>query len=487
MLVGPVLVTAWHRARHVTEGGVMLEPTDERRELAGRRSAGFRLLVGMAAATVLLVAAVVAGTVVPASASGLAKTAAAAPTCGTKPVKMQAYVETGFPDPIDLMHLFTKQHPNVKWNIRQDQFAVITQNAPLTLSGPNPPDIMRLPQVSGLVKDHLLKNLDGYFKAFGWKKFPASQLAQVRMPPSGRPRGSGSLWAFGLNYSLTGVFYNKTLAAKIGMTKPPTTLAQLDALLAKAKAAGITPIDQFNGGATGGLLFPLQQLMAVFGSPAPINNWIFQQPGANINTPSNLTAVQHLQQWIKAGYFNSDANATDYPTMMSKFEHGDGLFIFDGDWESGNLDKLLPSQVGFFLMPPLKAGGKHRAMSAPLTYGIAAKAKHADCAAFFFNWVATNPAARKLNVAVGGSNPGGPPSLPVPAPKPGSVTAQTLEAGKVAAADNGAMDFIANATGAIYAQSWTPGVQELFAGQTTPQDLLSKVQSDYVTQVKNGG
>ena len=75
----------------------MLEPTDERRELAGRRSAGFRLLVGVAAATVLLVAAVVAGTVVPASASGLAKTAVAAPTCGTKPVTMQAYFETGFP------------------------------------------------------------------------------------------------------------------------------------------------------------------------------------------------------------------------------------------------------------------------------------------------------------------------------------------------------------------------------------------------------
>ena len=70
----------------------------------------------------------------------------------------------------------------MKWNIRQDPFAVITQNAPLVLSGPNPPDLMRLPQVSGLVKDHLLKNLDGYFKAFGWDKFPASQLAQLRMP-----------------------------------------------------------------------------------------------------------------------------------------------------------------------------------------------------------------------------------------------------------------------------------------------------------------
>ena len=33
----------------------------------------------------------------------------------------------------------------------------------------------------------------------------------------------GSLYAAGLNYSLTGVFYNKELAQQIGMTEPPTT------------------------------------------------------------------------------------------------------------------------------------------------------------------------------------------------------------------------------------------------------------------------
>jgi raffinose/stachyose/melibiose transport system substrate-binding protein len=307
------------------------------------------------------------------------------------------------------------------------------------------------------------------------------------MPASGRPRGTGSLWAFGLNYSLTGVFYDKALAAKAGIKSPPKTLAEFDADLAKAKAAGLTPIVQFNGGATGGLLFPLQQLMAIYGPPAPINNWIFQKPGANIDTRSNLQAMTHLQGWIKAGYFNSDANATDYPTMMSKFEHNAGVFMFDGDWESGNLDKLMPRKVGFFLMPTLKAGQPHTAMSAPLTYGIAAKAPHADCAAFFFNWVATNPAARKLNVEVGGSNPGGPPSLAVPSQKKGSLISQTLAAGKVVAKANGAMDFIANATGAIYAQSWTPEVQKLFAGQESPSGVLKKVQSDYVKQVKNGG
>ena len=373
-----------------------------------RRSVG--ALPGVKALLVLVV--LVGLTVVGVGAASSAPRLTAAPptvtqACGTKPVTMEGYFETGFPDIVDLTKAFTRQYPKVKWHIRQDQFAVITQNAPLTLSGPNPPDLMRLPQVSGLIHDHLLKNLNGYFKAYHWNRFPASQLASLRAAPTGRPRGTGPLWAMGVNYSLTGVFYNKTLAAKIGMTKTPTTLAELDALLARAKAAGITPIVQFNGGATGGLLFPLQQLMAIYGPAGQLNSWIFNKAGANIDTPSNLAAATHLQQWIKAGYFNTDANATDYATMMSKFMHGDGLLIFGGDWESGNFDKNMAGKVGFFLMPTLKAGAPHTGMSAPLSYGIAARAKHADCAAFFLNWVATNPVARRINVSVGGSNPGG--------------------------------------------------------------------------------
>ena len=332
--------------------------------------------------------------------------ASAAAGCGAAPVTMDAYIETGFQVPISLMHEFTRQYPNVTWNIRQDQFAVITQNAPRVLDS-DPPDIMRLPSISDLVKDGLLKNLDGYATAYGWDKWPSSELVQLRLGPGGRPRGEGSLYAMGLNYSMTGVFYNKKLAARIGMSSPPATLAEFDRDLAKAKQAGITPIVQFNGGATGGFAFPLQDLMASYGPPGPINDWIFNKPGATIDTPANLQAAKHLAQWIKAGYFKSDANAMDYATMMSQFTHNSGLFMFDGDWESGNFDKLMPGQVGFFLMPPAKAGGTHAAMSAPLTYGIAAKAKHADCAAFFFNWVATNPVARTIDVQVGGSQPAG--------------------------------------------------------------------------------
>jgi raffinose/stachyose/melibiose transport system substrate-binding protein len=406
-----------------------------------------------------------------------------APDCGTAPVTLNAYFETGFPMPKALTTEFSKQYPNVKWNIREDQFAVITQNAPRVLAD-DPPDLMRLPQVSELVKDDLLKNLDGYATAFGWDKWPPSQLQQLRLGPGGRPRGEGSLYAMGLNFSMTGVFYNKKLAAQIGMSAPPATLAELDDALAKAKQAGIAPIMQFNGGATGGLAFPLQDLMASYGPAAPINEWIFQKQGATIDTSANLTATQHLDKWIKAGYFQKDVNAVDYATMMSRFIGGQGLFMFNGDWESGNLDKQMSGNAGFFLMPPAQKDGKRAAMSAPLTYGISAKAKNGDCAAFFLNWVATNDKARDIAVEIGGSHPMGLADAHMPAVKPGTVTESTLAAGAQIGKDNGAMDFIANATGAIYAKSWTPQLQKLVAGQQTPDALLKTVQSDYESQVK---
>ena len=96
----------------------------------------------------------------------------------------------------------------------------------------------------------------------GGTSSPPPTSNRLRVAPSGSPQGVGPLWAMGINYSMTGVFYNKALAAKIGITSPPTTLAQLDADLAKAKTAGVLPVEQFDSAGNGGLIFPLQYLMA---------------------------------------------------------------------------------------------------------------------------------------------------------------------------------------------------------------------------------
>ncbi len=410
-------------------------------------------------------------------------TEAALPNCGTDPVVLNAYFETGFELPFALAEEFTNQYPNVTWDIKEDQFTNLINATPRLLSGDNPPDLIRLPTMVSFAKQGLLMNLDGYAAAFGWDQWPVPQLNQNRVGADG-VRGSGSLYAMGLNYSLTGIFYNKELAAQIGMTEPPKTLAEFEDLLAAAKAAGLTPIMEWGSAKSGmGLAFPLQALMASIGPSEPINDWIFNKPGATIDTPDNLTAAQHLEQWIQAGYFPTDINAIEYTDAAARFGAGEGVFTFNGDWQNAGYDTDMFGNVGFFLMPPAVEGGAPSAMSAPLTYGIAANAVNADCAAFFLNWVGSNDAARAIDVAVGGSNPGGPAGATMPAVTEGSVTNDTLAEGARLGLTGTAMDFIANATSAIFAQGWTPELQNMVGGLQDAAGLLTTVQAEYVREL----
>ena len=268
------------------------------------------------------------------------------------------------------------------------------------------------------------------------------------------------------------------------MTEPPKTVAEFEDLLARAKEAGLLPIMQWGSARSGmGLAFPLQNLMAAFGPVEPINDWIFQKPGATIDTPENLVAAQHLEQGIQNGYFPPDINAIEYTDANARFGQGEGVFIFNGDWQNAGYDTDMPGNVGFFLMPPAEEGGSPAAMSAPLTFGIAANARNADCAAFFFDWVASNDEARQINVTVGGSNPGGPADATMPSVTEGSVTNETLAAGAVVGLAGTSMDFIANATSAIFAQGWTPELQKMVGGRQDAAGLLAAVQAEYERQL----
>ena len=133
-----------------------------------------RPLVLLGAATAVLGLAACAppgGSPAPASSNGSSSGEAA--SCGDEDVVLSGYFETGFPLPTALTEEFTKQYPNVTFDIREDQFAVITQNAPRVLQD-SPPDLMRLPQMSELATDGLLLDLDPYAESFGWTDWPPS-------------------------------------------------------------------------------------------------------------------------------------------------------------------------------------------------------------------------------------------------------------------------------------------------------------------------
>jgi len=355
------------------------------------------------------------------------------------------------------------------------------ENTPRVLASDDPPDVIRLPTLIDLVANDLLLNLDPYAEAFGWDEWPQGILSQIRVNDAGS-RGSGSLYGLGLGYSVTGIFYNKELARQIGMTAQPETLTELDGHLAAAKAADIQPILGMNLPVAGTAL-PYQMVVNQYVDKNDLMAWILQQPGAVFNSPAALKGSEHFNDWIEAGYFQADVNAIDYPTHVGQFIDGEGLFLFIGDWESANLDAQMGDNVGFFLVPPLEDGGAHVAMSSPATYGVAATAKNPDAAVFFLHWAHTNPEARRIIIEVSGQSPGGPADLPVPVVE-GTLAAETIAAGAVLGADDGAVDFIANATGAILSAVMTPELQKLFAGEQTPQGLIDAIQAEYEDQLE---
>ena len=147
---------------------------------------GGRRPLRMVGVIAVLVAAVGAGAGASASSTSPPDTSAnaAAPGCGTEPVELRAYFETGFDLPFKLSEEFTRQFPNVTWDINQDQFTNLMNATPRLLSGDNPPDLIRLPSMVSLVADGLLMNLDGYASAFGWDEWPAAAAE----PEPRRPR-----------------------------------------------------------------------------------------------------------------------------------------------------------------------------------------------------------------------------------------------------------------------------------------------------------
>jgi ABC-type glycerol-3-phosphate transport system substrate-binding protein len=432
----------------------------------------------LAVAVAALLAGCAPGTSTPESAPKAAST-----DIGSAPVTINVLVST--PDvPLynALGQAFHAKYGNVTVKITSQDFNALITNTPRIISGNDVPNLVRLASFGNLIKDHLLTNLDGYAAAYGWNRWSQSQFTSTRVAVNGDQRGTGSLYGAGPGFGLTGVYYNKTLAQRIGMTQPPATLAEFEQLLQKAKSADLLPL--MVNGKDGGTVFPLQNLeMDYAGDPQLVQDWNYNKPGANINTPAMVKAAATLQQWSRAGYMPTDVNTIDQTQAPAEFAAGKAVFFPSGNWQAPALDKAGPGRFGFFLFPPDKAGNPYTAMTAADTLAIPANSSHANVTAAFLNFIQTDAGARQDAVTLGGVVPAGPSDASTPGARPGSVVAATVSAFQSLLRSNGLVDFMANATASIEVNTLLPQTQLLVAGKTSPTAFATKIQADYASDL----
>jgi len=434
------------------------------------RRAGFA-----AAACAIVVIPVAAACAPPGSGNAnlVAETPVRADTdMGAEPVELTLYDGAGLKKIDDeLIAAFTELHPNVTITARYDPDDVQAVNAPRVIASSDPPDIARIIALPGAVENQQLTDLGPWADAYGWDRLPPGQLAMYRVDANG-VRGTGPQYTMASGFTVTGVYYNKGLAAYIGMTRPPASLDEFEHAMATAKRSGIVPL--MAGNKSGQVTFSVQMMLnAMLGRDA-VNDWVFNVPGATLETPDGVDAVRVVADWAADGYFPKDSNGTDSTSAAGRFAAGEALFYASGNWDAATLQAKMGDNVGFFL-PPVPDGDGPVAMSDPVSnFAIPAGSDEKNAAAAFLDFLRSDK-GRQVAVDAGFA-PGG--TGPAPVIEPATLGAEIQSAFANLVAADGQVQFVQNATNGM-SGTWLPQVQMLVAGKTTPADLMTAVQSAY--------
>jgi raffinose/stachyose/melibiose transport system substrate-binding protein len=375
-----------------------------------------------------------------------------------------------------------------KYHVKVDRitkpFTQILEQQKLALSGPNPPDVVQSNQGYGTmgpeVQAHLIIPLTKYEAEYKWNiSQPSTILQGNEFSTNGLHFGSGAL--YGMSDTVGGpvaVYYNVSYLKKLGVTLPVPNLAAFEAVLAKAKAANITPI-QFGDLEGWPGIHEFQILWDTYApGTKPLTQYVYATAPSTFDTPWARKAATTLQSWVKAGYFEPGFTGISYETGWEQFTKGKSLFLISGPWLNGSISSAMGNNVGVMPMPPLKTGEPPVATnSGNNPYVIAANVsqKEQALAAEYINFITSSDAAAQYFVTNQQIPVFFPPGLRVPA---GKSLADWLSIWGNLERDNGSVNYMDSST----LQGTTligQQVQDLMGMRSSPSAFIDAIEADY--------
>ena len=396
---------------------------------------------------------------------------------GDEKIELKLWDGAGLKDFDDqLIAAFQKQYKNVTITATYDPDNTSAQNGPRIISAADTPDIARITDINSAVRGKHVVNLDEYASAYKWN-LPDSQTQVYRADSNGKI-GSGSLYAVPDGISMTGLFWNKDMAKKLGINEAPTTVAELEADMKKATDAG--KLAMMMPAKEGGTSYIYQALLTNYEGRDTVQDWIVQKDGATFKTDGAVKAAQKIKDWQDAGYFSKDALALDGSTALSRFCDGESLFFPAGSWYTGSINDALGDAAGWVAFPGEKKGDSGSAAANAVTaFGIPANAKHKNAAAAFLNFLQSDE-ARQIAV-----DNGYPPAGEGDTPNTDNqLLGQVLTAYEGLVKTGNTTDYINNATAGIQSSAIIPGFQSLLDGSMTPQQFVDSIQKQYDKETK---
>ena len=189
-----------------------------------------------------------------------------------------------------------------------------------------------------LAKAGLLYDLTDAYKENNWQVY---DFAKERVTVDGKIYGiPGEL-------ETIGIFYNKSIFDKLGL-KPPQTLQELDEVSKKIRDSGLTPMavgDQ--EGWEGGHLLSMA-LSSEIGSDGM--EQLFNG-SRSWDSPEVVRALQTWKDFDQSGYLPKSPTSVNYDSSTSLFYSGDAAMIPTGSWLVGEIDDNTDFPVGYIPFP----------------------------------------------------------------------------------------------------------------------------------------
>lgn len=372
---------------------------------------------------------------------------------------------------------FQKAHPNVTINRVARSFSDLKTTLKLALSSNNPPDVVQAnqgyPDMGAFVEAGLLRPINDYASLYGWDNYyPQSVLKLNSFSADGKHWQGDNLYGISQTGEVVGIYYNKQVLSRVGIT-PPKTLTELQAALPKIKAAGIQPISFGNLEKSPGIhLYAVVQ--AAVAGPEKVRQLVTAQSGAWTD-PAQVQTATIVQNWANQGYLTKGANGISRDATLADFAKGKAAFNINGTWQQAKLEQQMGAKnVGFLLLDANGTSSPASEGGVGLAWAITSKSKNPDVAAAYIDFIAGKQSAQALIKA------GNLPAV-LPAdynPESGTVGADIVNAYRALSKDNGLLPYLDYTTPTFY-DTLTSGMQDLLADRATPQQFTEKLEADY--------
>lgn len=338
------------------------------------------------------------------------------------------------------------------------------------------PDVLSYfpgPGLLGAFQDAgLLYDLTTSYSKYNWKFFPWT-MSMVSTP-------SGVDYSIPVQMDVIGIYYNKGIFNKFGLTVP-TTLSDFTKTMDTLKSNGIVPLAfaDKEGWPAG---HDLSMAIASIGGAPYLNE--LETGKVPWNSPTVIEALDlFFNQFNKAGYLLPGAVGTAYADGNSTFMNGKSAMLPTGEWELSALESGIQfpaTDLGYFPFPG-KSGTGSYVGGVGQAFAISKTSKNIEGATQFLNWFATSPWVAQWQVTDFSQLPAR--TVSIDGLKINPIWAEMINIMTTSATNpqlvGTNIDVTQNAT---FNSAMTNGLQAMLTGSKTAQEVADSLQAAYTSK-----